>query len=333
MNTPKIQDTDRIRQVVAKASGGPEQLVVEPMTEILRPGPGEILVQVQAAGINFLDIMHRKGMSSPPFPFTPGLEGVGLVKQLGEGTSPAFAVGQRVAWINARGSYASELVLPATQAIIIPDDLAAHQALLFQAITAHYLAYEYRNIQPGDRVLVHAVAGGVGQILVQLLKHQGAWVVGTSSSQAKAAIAQEIGADAVINYGHDYNFLEKLLSLTAGRGVDLAFDSVGAATLASTMKGLARGGMAVVYGSSSGPPPVINPLDLIGPCTRLAAGSLFSYIAEPGELQRRASDLLAGIRAGWLRMPEGTAYDLELAAQAHRDMESRKAYGKLYLTP
>lgn len=326
------QDTNRMRRVIAKAPGGPEQLVVEPMTEIPRPGPGEVLVQVQAAGINFLDIMHRKGMLSPPFPFTPGLEGVGLIKQLGEGTSPALAVGQRVAWINVRGSYASGLVVPITQTIIVPDNLAAHQALLFQAITAHYLAYEYRNVQPGDRVLIHAVAGGVGQILVQLLKHQGAWVVGTTSSQSKAAIAQAVGADAVINYGRDYTFLEELLSLTDGRGVDLAFDSVGAATLATTMKGLARGGTAVSYGSSSGPPPVINPLDLIGPCTRLAAGSVFSYITEPGELQRRASDILAGIRAGWLHMPESKAYDLELAAQAHRDMENRGAPGKLYLT-
>jgi NADPH2:quinone reductase len=200
------------------------------------------------------------------------------------------------------------------------------------SITAHYLAHEYRDVQPGHRVLVHA-AGGVGQVLVQLLKHRGAWVVGTTSNQAKAAVAKAAGADAVIEYGRDYTFLEELLSLTNGRGVHLAFDSVGAATLASTMKGLAKRGMAVVCGSSFGPPPAINPLEMVNPSTRLAAGSVFSYVAEPGELRRRASDILSSIRAGWLRMPESTAYNLGLADQAHRDMESRVANGKLYLTP
>ena len=190
-----------------------------------------------------------------------------------------------------------------------------------------------RAVQPGDRVLVQAAAGGVGQLLVQWLKHFGAWVVGTTSSETKAEVARAAGADVVINYGHDYQFLDELLRLTEGRGVDLAFDSVGAATFAHTVKGLARGGSAVSFGVSSGPAPAINPAELINPCTRIAGGSVFSYIVEPGEFQRRAASIVEGIEAGWLRMPEATVYPLARAADAHRDLESRLTHGKLYLVP
>jgi NADPH2:quinone reductase len=225
------------------------------------------------------------------------------------------------------------MVVPAAQAIPVPTSFTTVQALLLQAVTAQYLANEYRSVQPGDRVLVHAAAGGVGQLLVQWLKHLGAWVVGTTSSESKAAVARAAGADAVINYGRDYAFLDELLSLTGGRGVDLAFDSVGAATLASTLKGLARGGTVVSCGSASGPPPTVNPMELINPCTRVAGGSLFSYVADPAELQRRGAAVVEAISAGWLHMPDGKAYDLGQAADAQRDLEGRGTHGKLYLTP
>lgn len=324
-----------MRRVTVKALGGAEQLIVEPVTETPRPGPGQVLVDVEAAGVNYLDVMQRKGIVPLPLPYTPGLEGVGRVREVGKGGDHAgtFAVGQRVAWINVHGSYASQLVVPAVQAIPVPASFTTVQALLFQAMTAQYLISEYRNVRPGDRVLVHAAAGGVGQLLVQWLKHLGAWVVGTTSSDAKAAVARAAGADAVINYGHDYAFLDELLSLTDGRGVDLAFDSVGAATLAATLKGLARGGTVVSYGSASGPPPAVNPLELINPCARLAGGSVFSYVADPAELQRRGTAVIEAILAGWLHVPDGTAYDLGRAADAHRDLEGRGTKGKLYLTP
>jgi NADPH2:quinone reductase len=158
-------------------------------------------------------------------------------------------------------------------------------------------------------------------------------VVGTTSNEAKAATARAAGADVVINYGHHYAFLDELRSLTGDRGVDLAFDAVGAATLASTVRGLARGGTVVSFGSASGPAPAIDPRELINPCTRVAGGSVFSYVADRDELRRRAADVIDAIHAGWLRVPDATPYELVRAADAHRDIEGRGTQGKLYLTP
>ncbi|NMG46125.1 zinc-binding dehydrogenase [Aromatoleum toluvorans] len=322
-----------MQRVIVQALGGPEQLLLESGPEVRQPVAGEVLVDVEAAGVNFLDINLRKGagVHAMPAPFTPGLEGVGRIRAVGVGVS--LIVGQRVAWINVRGSYATQLVMKADLVVPVPDSLAISQVLLFQAMTAQYLATEYGPIEPGDHVLVHAAAGGVGQLLVQWLKHLGAWVVGTTSSEEKAEVARAAGADVVINYGRDYRFLDELMRLTHGRGVDLAFDSVGAATFANTVKGLARGGMAVCCGVSSGPAPAISPAELTTRCTRIAAGSLFSYIVEPGEFQLRAASVIEGIEAGWLRMPEATAYPMASAADAHRAIESRLTHGKLYLVP
>ena len=322
-----------MQKIIVQALGGPEHLVLENGPDAPPPAVGEVQVDVEAAGVNFLDINLRKGagVHARPAPFVPGLEGVGRIRSVGADVS--LTPGQRVAWINVPGSYASQLTMKAERVVPIPDKLAVGEALLFQAMTAQYLATEYRAVQPGDRVLVQAAAGGVGQLLVQWLKHFGAWVVGTASSETKAEVARAAGADVVINYGHDYQFLDELLRLTEGRGVDLAFDSVGAATFAHTVKGLARGGSAVSFGVSSGPAPAINPAELINPCTRIAGGSVFSYIVEPGEFQRRAASIVEGIEAGWLRMSEATVYPLARAADAHRDLESRLTHGKLYLVP
>jgi NADPH2:quinone reductase len=321
-----------MRHVMVRAYGGPDQLSLQ-TTGTLVPGPGQLLVEVEAAGVNFLDIYQRKGQGQRPLPFALGLEGVGRVIAVGDEAASAQAMGQRVAWIDVPGSYASHVLVPAERAIPVPDSFTLHQALLFQPLTAQYLAAEYRDVRPGDAVLVHAAAGGVGQLLVQMLKRRGAWVVGTTSSEAKAEVAREAGADVVINYGHDYAFLDALKAVTNGRGVDLAFDSVGAATLANTLKGLARGGTVVSYGSASGPPPAINPMELIGPCTRVAGGSVFTYVADPAELQRRAAEVVEGIRNGWLRLSEGTAFTLDHATDAHRAIEGRGTKGKLFLTP
>ncbi|HLH38723.1 MAG TPA: zinc-binding dehydrogenase [Bryobacteraceae bacterium] len=173
----------------------------------------------------------------------------------------------------------------------------------------------------------------MGQLLVQWCKHLGAWVVGTVSSDAKAAAVRTAGADAVINYGGDYNFLDEALSLTDGKGVDLAFDAVGAATLANTIKALAKGGTAISYGSASGRPPAIETSQLAPKCARLAVGALFTYIADASELQTRAAHVVDAIRSGWLRMGQGTAYPLARVAESHGDIEGRGTQGKLYLTP
>jgi NADPH2:quinone reductase len=325
-----------MKRVTVKEYGGANQLIVESAAESLRPGPGQVLIDVEAAGVNYIDVYQRKGIYKLPLPFTPGLEGVGRVREVGKSDDKSInnlVVGQRLAWINVQGSYASRLVIPVAQVIPIPDTFTVAQALLFQGLTAQYLVSEYRDVRDGDRVLIHSAAGGVGQLLVQWFKHLGAWVVGTTSSDAKASVARAAGANAVINYGHDYEFLDELMSLTNGQGVHLAIDGVGAATLEKTLQGLARGGIAVSIGSASGPPPAIQPGQLTQRGLRLAGGSVFSYTADAVELQQRASAVVEAIQARWLRVGDGTAYQLDRVADAHRDIEERGTQGKLYLTP
>jgi NADPH2:quinone reductase len=328
-----MKSLEIMQLVKLKAYGGPEQLIVENLPALPKPGAGQVLVKVEAAGINYVDIYQRKGFYKTPSAMTPGLEGVGRILAFGEGgynINNALQLGQRIAWINTPGSYASHVLIPVAEAIVIPEQFTVEQGLLFQSLTAQYLVKEYRDIKPGDRVLVHSAAGGLGQILVQWFKHLGAWVVGTTSNETKAATAKAAGADDVIQYGDDYAFLEELLSLTEGQGVHLAIDGVGA-TLPDTLKGLTRGGTAVTIGSTSGLPPTIETYQLRDQCIRLAGGSVFSYTADPSELQQRASEVIKGIQEGWLKTAEATAYDLNDISDAHRDIESRKTQGKLYL--
>jgi NADPH2:quinone reductase len=315
--------------------GGPEELTVDRRPFAMpRPGRGELVVEVEAAGVNYFDVYQRQGMGNMPLPFTPGLEGVGRIVDVGDDVGTlGLTVGQRVAWINVLGSYATHVIVAAHKAVRVPDELATSEALLFQSVTAQYLVSEYRAIRSGDRVLVHSAAGGVGQLLVQWFKHLGAWVVGTTSSDGKVGVVRDAGADEVINYGHDYTFVDEVLALTDGSGVDLAIDGIGSATLAQTLKSLAFGGTAVSIGSASGAAPAIAAGDLNKRCLRLAGGSVFSYTQAPGELQRRAAAVMDGIREGWLRVGEGRSYPLFNAADAHRDLEGRKTQGKLYLYP
>lgn len=322
-----MKESKAVRRVTVRAFGGPEQLRVETMAEAPRVAPGQLLVEVEACGINYLDIYQRYGRYTPPLPYTPGFEGVGIVREVVGGADympKTLRVGQRVAWIHIFGSYASQVVLPAAQAIPVPDEFTTAEALMFQSLTAQFLVTEYRDVRPGDRILVHSAAGGVGLLLVQWFKHLGAWVVGTTSSDTKAATARAAGADAVINYGHNYAFLDELISLTDGRGVDLAIDGVGKATLESTLKGLARSATAACIGSASGAPPAIHPDQLVEKGLRLASGSVFTYTADAAELQRRAGTVIEAIRAGWLHLDKGKPYPLEQASEAHRDLESRK---------
>lgn len=327
-----------MKRVVLKEFGGPEQLIVETAEEP-RPSDGEILVDVEAAGINFLDITQRSGASKvhtvkPPFAL--GLEGVGRVRSFGGGAGDALdglKVGSRVAWMDVRGSYASQVVVPVERAVIVPETFSASQGLIFQALTAQYLVHEYRQVGEGDRVLVHAAAGGVGQLLVQWFKHLGAWVVGTVSSEEKASVVQGLGADVVVVYGPDYRFVEEIRALTNGEGVDLAFDGLGEKTLLNTIATLRRGGSAVSIGAASGPIPAIQPTVLTQKALRLAGGSVFAYVADPAELRKRAAQVIAAIEAGWLHLDHATAYPLARAADAHRDIENRRAQGKLYLAP
>jgi NADPH:quinone reductase len=318
-----------MHRVMVSRIGGPEQLVFREAPDLV-PGPGDLLVELGAAGVNYVDVYQRTGVNSLPLPYTPGHEGVGTVLTVGAGVT-AHKSGDRVAWINILGSYAEQVIVPAGQAIAIPSEFTTEQCLLFQAVTAQYLVSEYRAIRAGDTALVHAAAGGVGHLLVQWLKHLGAYVVATASSPEKLETVRSFGADAIINYANG-SFLDEVMQFTQGRGVDIAFDAVGKATLLATVAALAPRGTAVSYGLTSGVPPAIEPLTLIQKSARLAGGSIFVYSADTAELQTRCLAVLKAIQDGWLKLGGGHQYTLSEAAMAHRDIESRQTQGKLYLT-
>jgi NADPH:quinone reductase len=323
-----MPDRNSLRKVVITEAGDADVLKVV-RSDPPAIGPGQVLVDVHAAGVNYLDIYQRKGEVAHPTPFTPGFEGVGVVRRVGGGVL-RLKPGTRVAWINSFGSYADQIALPEEQAITVPASFAVEQTLLFQGVTAQYLLSEYRQVKPGDVVLVHAAAGGVGQLLVQWLKHLGAVVIGTASSAEKLRAIQALGADHAINYS-DGHFLKPLLDVTNGRGVDLALDAVGATTFSETVKALAPRGTAISYGQASGRPPDVEVLPLVLKGARVAGASLFVYIQNAEEMQRRAAEVIRAIQAGWLRLEKTTNFALDEVAGAHRALESRSTQGKLAL--
>jgi NADPH2:quinone reductase len=316
-----------MRKVNILETGGPDVLQLVSTTSPT-PGRNEVLVDVEAAGVNYVDVLQRTGQSDIAKPYTPGLEGVGTITEVGPGVNQ-LEINTRVAWIYVIGSYAEQIILPVKQAIRIPSSFGISEAMLFQGVTAHYLLHEYRNIRPGDVVLVHSAAGGVGQILVQWLKHLRATVIATASSAQKLETARALGADHTVNYSH--GFLEEVLELTSGRGVDLALDAVGAATFADSVKALARRGMVVSYGHASGPAADVEVRPLVLKAARVAGATVFEYIRDPEEMQRRAAAVIEGIQHGWLRMASPTNFALEQASAAHRAIESRDTQGKLVL--
>ncbi|WP_277039510.1 quinone oxidoreductase family protein [Caballeronia mineralivorans] len=326
-----IEQRCEMKQILVGRTGGPEvlEIVSAPSPS---PGRGEVLVDVEAAGINYVDVYQRNGaVDYQPVPFVPGYEGVGTVRQAGPGVA-SLAIGTRVAWINVLGSYAQQLVLPSDRAIRIPSTFTTDEGLLFQGVTAQYLLAEYHQIKPGDFVLVHAAAGGVGQFLVQWLKRLGAVLIGTASTEAKLQTIRSLGADHAVNYS-DGNFLDAVFEITKGRGVDVAFDAVGATTFSSTVKALAPRGTAIAYGQASGVAPDVQIYPLILKGARVAGGSLFTYIQDPAEMQQRAAELICGIEEGWLSALPTTQFPLHDASSAHRAIESRSTQGKLALIP
>lgn len=319
-----------MRKIIIKRTGAPEVLEV---VQAAAPSiaPDEVLVDVEAAGVNYVDVYQRNGAVdylTPPF--TPGFEGVGNVVALGENVLD-LKVGDRVAWINALGSYAEQISLPVEQAIRVPQSFSTDQALLFQAVTAQYLVTEYADIREGSVVLVHAAAGGVGQFLVQWLKHLGAVVIGTASTAEKLNTIQSLGADHVVNYA-THSFLEEVMRLTEGRGVDVVYDAVGKTTFSDSVKALAPRGIAVAYGQASGVAPDVQVYPLILKGARVAGGSIFTYILDADEMQARAAAAIGGITDGWLRPLPTTHFALKDAAAAHTAIESRGTQGKLAIT-
>jgi NADPH:quinone reductase len=318
-----------MRAVVVTAHGGPEVLEVQDRPDP-SPGAGELLVEVEAAGVNFRDVYEREGkgahVSEPPH--LAGVEGAGIVVEGAEG----FAPGDRVAWSHAPGSYAERVLVAAGAAVKLPDAISSElaAAVMLQGCTAHYLATSTYPIAEGDTVIVHAAAGGVGLLLTQIAKRRGARVIATTSTDEKAALARGAGADETIGYD---GFGERARELTGGEGVHAVYDGIGAATFDESLSALRPRGFMVVYGAASGPP---EPVDI----ARLNAGSLFltrptlvHYGQTGEELRERAGELLEWVAAGELDVRIGGRYALADAARAQSDLESRGTTGKLILTP
>lgn len=313
--------------------GGPEVLRYED-APVPEPQAGQAVVRLEAIGVNFLDVYHRTGLYKRPLPFTPGAEGAGTVAAVAPGVTEV-AVGDRVAYAGVAGSYAEQVVAPVAQLVKLPAGIDAETAAaaMLQGMTAHYLVGATYPLRAGETVLVHAAAGGVGLLLIQMAKRVGARVIGTVSTEAKAQLAREAGADDVILYTQQ-DFEAETKRLTGGRGVQVVYDSVGRSTFEKSLNVLAPRGYLVLFGQSSGPVPPVDP------GTLNTKGSLFltrptlaHYTASREELLARAGDVLRWIQAGQLRLRISNRYPLDGAAEAHRRLEGRQTTGKVLLLP
>jgi NADPH2:quinone reductase len=322
-----------MKAIQVKRCGSPEALEVVELSKPT-PGPKQALVKIEASGINFIDVYFRTGLYKADLPFTPGSEAAGIVEAVGPDVTEV-AVGDRVVYAMARGSHAEYAVLPAWQLVKVPDgiDLKVAAAAMLQGMTAHYLTHSTYPLKKGDTALLHAAAGGAGLLIVQMAKMLGARLIGTVSTDAKAALAKEAGADEIIFYTRQ-DFEVEVKRLTGGRGVDVVYDSVGQTTFLKGLNCLRPRGMMALFGQSSGP---VDPFD---PGLLSAKGSLFltrpslaHYAATRDELLWRAGDVLGWVQAGSLKIRIEKTYRLVDAPQACRDLEGRKTSGKLLLLP
>jgi NADPH:quinone reductase len=308
--------------------GGPEVLQLEeiPVPEIK---PDEVLVRVHAAGVNYIDVYQRVGLYKTPVPFGPGIEGAGAIEKAGSKTT--FKPGTRVAWAQHPGAYAQFAAVPAWKVVALPDEVDARSgaAALAQGITAEYLCDSTYRAQAGDIALVHAGAGGVGLLLIQLLKQKGATVYTTVSTQEKAALAREAGADEAILYTQT-DFAETVKQLTNGKGVHVVYDSVGKTTWEGSLNVLRPLGMLVLFGQSSGAVPPIDPLVLSQKGSLyLTRPSLAHYVADAASFSSRATKVLNWVAQKSLKLRIERLYSLAQVGQAQQDLESRKTTGKL----
>jgi NADPH2:quinone reductase len=326
-----------MRAIQVERFGGPECLTPADVP-VPRPGPGEVLVRLNHAGVNYIDVYMRDGSYArshtykTPLPMTIGMEGCGRIEQLGDGVA-GFRVGDTVAYCLSRGSYAECAVVPASKLVPVPADTdpAIATALMLQGSTAHYLTHSAFPLKRGDTCLVHAGAGGVGQLLIQLAKRAGATVLTTVGSADKAGIARQRGADHAILY-RNVDFGDEVRRLTNGRGVDVVYDSVGRDTLPRSLRALRRRGVCISFGASSGQPDPVSVLDLA------EAGSVFltrphlaDYMATTEEIRARAAELFAANRDGSLHVTIDKRFQLAEAAAAHAAIEGRATRGKLLL--
>jgi NADPH2:quinone reductase len=316
-----------------KEVGGPEKLELANVPAPT-PGPRQALVKVAAAGVNFIDIYFRTGLYKSDFPIALGNEAAGTVEAVGAEVTEV-APGDRVAYAMLRGAYAEYVVVPSWQLVKIPDSIRLEDAAaaMLQGMTAHYLTHSTFPLKKGDTCLVHAAAGGAGRLIVQMAKLRGARVFGTVSTEAKAQLAREAGADEVIRYT-EQDFEAEIQRLTSAGGVDVIYDSVGATTFAKGLNCLRPRGLMALFGQSSGPVPPFDPTVLNNKGSLfLTRPSLAHHCATREELLWRAGDVLNWVASGALKLRVERTYRLAEAAQAHRDLEGRRTAGKLLLIP
>ena len=322
-----------MKAVRVNAFGGPEALSVEDI-DIPVAGDGEVLVKIEASGINYIDTYQRSGLYQIPLPSTLGLEAAGTVEAVGNGVSQ-FAVGDRVAYTNVAGAYAEYAAVPAEKLVSLPDGVSFNEgaAAMLQGCTAHYLCQSTYPVKPGDRCLVHAAAGGVGLILIQMIKMIGGYVIGTCSTAEKAELAKQAGADEVILYT-EQDFEAEVKRITDGAGVNVAYDSVGKATFDKSIDCLSRFGYMVLYGNASGPVTEFNPATL-GPkgSLFLTRPTLFDYVASREDLEWRSGDVFKWIGEGKIKLRLEHFFPLIEAKAAHEALEGRLTTGKVILTP
>ena len=313
--------------------GGPEAMRLEELP-LPAPGPGQLLVEVKVAGVNLFDTQLRSGLYKRELPLTLGLEGAGIVREVGQDVTDS-KVGDRVAFIFAAGAYATHTLTAADRTAPLPDTISFEDAaaVLFQGLTAHYLATSTFPLLPGSTCLVHSAAGGCGILLCQIAKIRGAKIIGAASTPAKAEIARSAGADHVVVYGQE-DFAAVAKRMTGGRGVDVVYDAVGLDTYVGSMNALRPRGMLVLYGEASG---LVPPLDvrqlLTAGAVYLTRTGLSYYAATEAERRQRGDDVLRWLSEGKLKPRIDSTFSLEDVAQAHRAIESRSTIGKILLLP
>ena len=313
--------------------GGPEVLSYEDV-DMPSPGGSDALVKVEASGINYIDTYQRSGLYQIPLPTTLGLEAAGTVEEVGSAVTN-FKAGDRVAYTSVPGAYAEYATVPEDKLVAIPDGVSFNEgaAAMLQGCTAHYLCKSTYMVKEGDRCLIHAAAGGVGLLLIQMVKNAGGFVIGTVSTEEKAVLAKEAGADEVILYS-EQDFESEVKRITDGAGVNVVYDSVGKATFEKSVDCLSKLGYMVLYGNASGPVTEFNPATL-GPkgSLFLTRPTLFDYTASRESLEWRSSDVFNWIADGNLNLRIEHLYPLVDVQQAHIDLEGRATTGKLILTP
>jgi len=312
--------------------GGPEVMKYQDLSD-LSPSDGQALVQIEAVGVNYTDTYSRSGVNPTALPWVVGVEGAGVVKQVGKNVTQV-SEGDSVVYCGIPGSYAEQAIVPADRLIKIPQglDSKASAAAMLQGMTAHYLCHSTYQVKQGDKVLVHAGAGGVGLLLIQMVKRLGGYVFSTVSTEAKAQLAKDAGADEVILYTSQ-DFAEEVNKSTNGQGVEVVYDAVGQTTFDGSVNSLARRGYMVLYGQASGPVSPVDPRVLGNGSKFLTRPGLGDYTVTRQELEQRAGDVLGWVKSGELKLRIEHVMALSEASEAHRQLESRLTTGKVVLIP